>query len=227
VAFPCVHEAPTAEGPPHPASQSAGSLIGHAIPTETAGRTCAFMTGMVEPGAMAEVTTESGTSDVARPFERFFQDEYEGLSRALYLVTGSRTEAEDIAQEAMVRVFERWDRVMSTRSPVGYLYRTALNLYRSRLRRAAVRLRRGTPETAHLDPIAEAEDRDELGRLLAHLPDGQREALVLVVWLGMTDDEAGSVLGIEPVSVRVRVSRAKATLRAAGRDDQDEEDDEQ
>jgi RNA polymerase sigma factor (sigma-70 family) len=173
------------------------------------------MTGMVEPGAMAEVTTESGTSDVVRPFERFFQDEYEGLSRALYLVTGSRTEAEDVAQEAMVRVFERWDRVMSTRSPVGYLYRTAINLYRSRLRRAAVRLRRGAPETAHLDPIAEAEDRDELGRLLATLPDGQREALVLVAWLGMTNEEAGEVLGIEPVSVRVRVSRAAAAIRAS------------
>jgi RNA polymerase sigma factor (sigma-70 family) len=184
---------------------------------ETVGKTCAFMTGMVQPGAMAEVTTETGTSGMARSFERFFQDEYDGLSRALYLVTGSRTEAEDVAQEAMVRVFEHWDRVMSTRSPVGYLYRTALNLYRSRLRRAAVRLRRGTPETAHLDPIAVAEDRDELGRLLAALPDGQREALVLVAWLGMTNSEAGEVLGIEPVSVRVRVSRATAALRA-GRD---------
>ena len=182
------------------------------------------MTGMVEPGAMGEVTTESGTGDVARSFERFFQDEYERLGRALYLVTGDRTEAEDVAQEAMVRVCERWDRVTNTDSPVGYLYRTALNLHRSRVRRAAVRLRR-RPQTASADPFATAEDRDELGHLLGSLPDGQREALVLVAWHGMSDEEAGAILGIEPVSVRVRVSRAKATLRASRRDEPDEEGD--
>jgi RNA polymerase sigma factor (sigma-70 family) len=182
------------------------------------------MAWMVEPGAMADVTTEPGTGDVARSFERFFQDEYERLGRALYLVTGDRSEAEDVAQEAMVRVYEHWDRVTATGSPVGYLYRTALNLYRSRLRRASVRLRRGPRPPAGLDPLSAAEDRDELGRLLAGLPDRQREALVLVAWLGMTNEEAGRVLGIEPVSVRVRVSRAKAMLRAARGDDPAEED---
>jgi RNA polymerase sigma-70 factor (ECF subfamily) len=173
---------------------------------------------------MAEVTAEP-EARVARSFERFFQDEFERLGRALYLVTGDPVEAEDVAQEAMVRLFERWDRVSGTDSEVGYLYRTALNLHRSRLRKASVRLRRGPAEAAKADPLSVAEDRDELGRLLARLPDGQREALVLVVWLGMTDEEAGTVLGIEPVSVRVRVSRAKAALRTAGRGDLDEEDD--
>jgi RNA polymerase sigma-70 factor (ECF subfamily) len=109
---------------------------------------------------------------------------------------------------------------------VGYLYRTALNLYRSRLRRAAVRLRRGPNVAAKADPLSVAEDRDELGRLLADLPEGQREALVLVTWLGMTDQEAGVVLGIEPVSVRVRLSRAKAALRGARREGAGAEDDE-
>jgi RNA polymerase sigma factor (sigma-70 family) len=174
---------------------------------------------------MAEVTAEP-ESGAARSFERFFQDEFERLGRALYLVTGDPVEAEDVAQEAMVRLFERWDRVSGAGSEVGYLYRTALNLHRSRLRRASVRLRRRPAEATKADPLSVAEDRDELGRLLADLPDGQREALVFVVWLGMTDDEAGSVLGIEPVSVRVRVSRAKAALRAAGRSDPGEEDDE-
>jgi len=37
---------------------------------------------------------------------------------------------------------------------------------------------------------------------------------VLVEWLGMDSEEAGRTLGIEAVSVRVRVSRAKASLRA-------------
>jgi RNA polymerase sigma factor (sigma-70 family) len=182
------------------------------------------MVDVLEPGAMSEVSIEPGTSGAVPTFERFFQDEYERLGKAMYLITGDRTEAEDLAQEAMVRVYEHWDRVSSGGSGIGYLYRTALNLYRSRVRRAAVRLRRGPPEVVRADPLRVAEDRDELGRLLARLPEGQREALVLVAWLGMTDQEAGVVLGIEPVSVRVRVSRAKATLRA--RDHPDEEEDE-
>jgi RNA polymerase sigma factor (sigma-70 family) len=192
---------------------------------ETSCVTCAYMVGVLEPGAMYHVSIEPGTSGAVPTFERFFQDEYERLGKAMYLITGNRTEAEDLAQEAMVRVYERWDRVSIGSSVVGYLYRTALNLYRSRSRRALVRLRRGPLEgVVWADPLSVAEDRDELGRLLARLPEGQREALVLVAWLGMTDQEAGAVLGIEPVSVRVRVSRAKATLRA--RDHPGEEEDE-
>jgi RNA polymerase sigma-70 factor (ECF subfamily) len=65
-----------------------------------------------------------------------------------------------------------------------------------------------------VDALAAADDRAEIGRLLASLPDGQRKALILVEWLGMSTSEAGWVLGVEPVSVRVRISRAKASLRA-------------
>jgi RNA polymerase sigma factor (sigma-70 family) len=147
-------------------------------------------------------------------FDRFFADEYERLVRALFIVVGDPIDAEDLAQEAMVRVLERWDRVASLASPTGYLYRTALNLHRTRSRRAVVRrrhLRRADPPP---DPIAAADDRDEIARLLTMLPVGQREAVALVEWLGMSTEDAGAVLGIAPVSVRVRLSRAKSTLRA-------------
>jgi RNA polymerase sigma-70 factor, ECF subfamily len=161
---------------------------------------------MVEPAELAETGATSG-------FEPFFEAEYARLARALFLVTGDRSEAEELAQEAMVRVYERWDRVRRMESPAGYLYRTALNLNRSRVRRLAVRARRLVSPAVAPDPAVAAETRDELGRALSSLPDGQREALVLVEWLGMDPGEAGRVLGIEPVSVRVRISRARATLR--------------
>jgi RNA polymerase sigma-70 factor, ECF subfamily len=63
------------------------------------------------------------------------------------------------------------------------------------------------------DPFGAADDRDAIGRALASLPKGQREAVVMVEWLGMTDDEVGEVLGISPVTVRVRIHRARGTLR--------------
>jgi RNA polymerase sigma-70 factor (sigma-E family) len=151
----------------------------------------------------------------APTFEGFFLQHHEPLLRVLYLATGDRHEAEDLAQEAFVRMFERWDRVRRLEDPRGYLYRTALNLRRSRLRRLAVAARRlvgGRSEDAP-DPAQAAGERDELRRALATLPDGQREALVLCEWLEMTDAEAGSVLGISPGAVRVRLTRARATMR--------------
>src|SRR6478736_10515180 len=75
-------------------------------------------------------------------FEDFFRTEYRRLVRALYLLTSDRTEAEDLAQEAMARVFERWDRLRAAASPTGYLYRVAMNLHRNRLRSLRVRARR-------------------------------------------------------------------------------------
>jgi RNA polymerase sigma-70 factor (ECF subfamily) len=150
-------------------------------------------------------------TEVERTFERFFAEEYERLARALFLLTGDGAEAEDLAQEALVRLLERWDRVGKMASPTGYLYRTALNLHRSRRRR--VRRSRVPRGEERPNPIETVEDRDELGRALAALPVDQRAALILVEWLGLSSTEAGAILGIEPVSVRVRIARAKRALR--------------
>ncbi len=167
---------------------------------------------MVEPARLMAVDMPAET---APEFRKFFEAEHDRLGRALYLLIGNASEAEDLAQEAMVRVCERWDRVGRMDSPVGYLYRTAFNLNRKRVRRLGVQARRLfglRPPSDHA--LSSVEDRDEIDRLLASIPEGQRQALILIDWLGLTDQEAGAVLGIEPVSVRVRVSRAHATLRA-------------
>jgi hypothetical protein len=49
------------------------------------------------------------------------------------VITGSRGEAEDLAQEAFTRLFERWDRVAALDDPTGYLHRTATNLFRNQI----------------------------------------------------------------------------------------------
>ena len=148
-------------------------------------------------------------------FEAFFSAEFARLARAMFLLTGSASEAEDLAQEAMVRVYERWEQVSRMDAPTGYLFRTALNLHRSGLRRMARSLRGGADREV-ADVIGAAEDREALRRALASLPIGQRQALILVEWLSLSPEEAGRVLGIAAVSVRVRVSRAKKALRALG-----------
>ena len=161
---------------------------------------------LMETGTPVHVATEEG-------FEAFFRTHYANLGRALLLLTGERAEAEDLAQEAMARVFERWGRVSAMESPVGYLYRTALNLNRSRVRRVAARARHLLPGTPAADPTEGMVSRVEVLEAVSSLPSPQREAVLLVEWLDFDAEEAGRILGIEAVSVRGRLHRARATLR--------------
>jgi len=145
-------------------------------------------------------------------FPEFYRREYPRLARASLLLTGGVADAEDLTQEALARVYERWDQVSAMDSPDGYLYRTALNLHRKALRRLAVRAR-VILERSERDDLQVAEDRLEVLRAVASLPRTQREALVLVEWLGFDADEAGRLLGVEAVSVRARLHRARTGLR--------------
>ena len=161
---------------------------------------------------MGEIAYGEAMEAEQSDFGDFFRAEYQTLLRAMYLISGSRDEAEDLAQDAFVRALERWDRVREMDNPAGYLYRTAVNRRRSvarRLRLAAQRALSPRPP----DVIAQADDRDQIRHALALLPVSQREAIVLVEWLGLTDSQAGRVLGVSAGAVRVRISRAKASLR--------------
>jgi RNA polymerase sigma factor (sigma-70 family) len=155
-------------------------------------------------------------------FASFFASESLRLGRALYLLTGDASEAEDLAQEALVRVCERWERVRAMASPTGYLFRVALNLHRSRVRLLITRARKAVTPAPSIDPAILAEVNDELGRALASLPIRLREAVVLIEWMGLDTEEAALILGIEAVSVRVRLSRARASLREHLRGDDDD-----
>jgi RNA polymerase sigma-70 factor (ECF subfamily) len=79
----------------------------------------------------------SADSQTHVDFRAFFEAEYERVLKTMLIVTGNRSEAEDIAQEAMARAFERWGSVSAAASPAGYVFTTAFNLHRSGLRRTA------------------------------------------------------------------------------------------
>lgn len=164
---------------------------------------------MIEPTTLGAVPAVRQ----AETFEEFFLAEHERLFQALYLLTGDRHEADDLAQEALLRAYERWDRVGTMDSPTGYLYRTALNLHRSRIRTLVVRARRvfaAVPSDDHSGQVSASHD---VRRALARLPRGQREAQILVEWLGLGSEEAGRALGIDASSVRGRLHRGRASLR--------------
>lgn len=145
-------------------------------------------------------------------FEGFFVSRYASVAAALLLVTADPHEAEELAQEAFARAWARWDQVSKMGSPVGYVYKSALNLHRSRLRHFAVEVRRRT-RGQEQDPVESAGTTLLVRDALMELPLGQRQAIVLVDWLGYSAEEAAKILGIRPSSARSRISRARASLR--------------
>jgi len=155
----------------------------------------------------------SASPDTPGSFEEFFAAHRARLFGALIVMTDNRAEAEEILQDAFLTLWERWERVAGMDDPVGFLYRVAMNVFRKRLRRAAVAVRKAV----HLFPIGDelvgVETRDEAARLLARLTPRERAAIVVTAYLGYSSEEAGELLGIKATTVRVLTNRARATLR--------------
>jgi RNA polymerase sigma-70 factor (ECF subfamily) len=147
-------------------------------------------------------------------FERFFAQESERLVRVLAVITGSRREAEDLAQEAFVKVFERWDDVALMDEPAGYLHRTAMNLFRNQYRRARVAFGRAVGLGPPQDVFKAVDDRDAAARALGSLTARQRAALVLTEALGYSGEETGQLLGIKASTVWALTHQARAALHA-------------
>jgi RNA polymerase sigma-70 factor (ECF subfamily) len=153
-------------------------------------------------------------AEVPATFEEFFRRERVELFGSLCLVTRNRHEAEELTQDAFVRVLEHWDRVRTLENPRAYLYRTAMNAFRGRLRRAATAARRNLGLIRPDDEMAVVDAQDAAIRALATLSPRQRAVVVLTDLLGYTSEEAASMLGIRASTARVHASRAHALLKA-------------
>jgi RNA polymerase sigma factor (sigma-70 family) len=118
-----------------------------------------------------------------------------------------------VMQEAFLSVWECWDRVMAMEDPTGYLYRTAMNNHRSRMRRVVRRARRAVGQAHGGDLFADVDERDAVARALAALSSRRREAIVLTELLGYGSPEAGRVMGVTDVTVRRLAQDAREQLR--------------
>lgn len=154
------------------------------------------------------------TSVAPLAFDVLFDELYERLYGALYFVTGSSADAEELTQDAFLKLWERWDSIRSIQDPTGWLFRVALNGFRIRLRRARVAAHKLLPGPPPPDPYDEIELREDVRRLLLGLPTRQRAALVLTEIFGYSSEDAAHILGIKATTVRVLASKGRAALRA-------------
>ncbi len=152
---------------------------------------------------------------VAR-LEEFLAERGEPLLHAAILLTGSREAGEDLLQAALERTWRRWRAVEG--DPEGYLRRTIYNLAADGWRRqgrwrARLALLAGGRDGIEPDRSGQVDQRDELVRLLLRLPPGQRAAVVLRYWEGMSEAEAAEVLGCSASTVSSSAARGLRRLR--------------
>jgi RNA polymerase sigma-70 factor, ECF subfamily len=150
----------------------------------------------------------------ATSFEEFYEATFRRVFTALCLVTGDRYEAEEIAQEAFLKMFERWDRVGALEDPTGYVFRVSMNVFRNRFRRSSLGLRRAVSlAPSATDELSAVETRDEVLRLLGELTPEQRAAVLLTAILDYSAEETGEMLGMRASSVRSLTTRARARMK--------------
>ncbi|HEX7134772.1 MAG TPA: sigma-70 family RNA polymerase sigma factor [Iamia sp.] len=141
-------------------------------------------------------------------FDAFYREALPEMVRVATLVVGSRATAEDLVQDAFVRVHARWEGIDD---PAAYTRRAVVNACRSHLRRRVLERRhRATLSVG----VAELEAR-ELLDALAVLPTRQRAAVVLRFYAGLSERDTADALDCAPGTVGSLVHRALATLRQA------------
>lgn len=139
------------------------------------------------------------------------------LRRIAYAVCRDDARAEDVLQEAMVKLYLAWPRVVGTGREEAYARRIIVNADLDQRRRPWHRRRSSVPVEL-LDSPAHAgagtEDRLELAAELRRLPAMQRRTVVLRYWLGFSVEDTAAELSISQGTVKSHASRGLATLRA-------------
>ena len=156
------------------------------------------------------------TTEAPADFAAFFATEHRGLFKALFFVTGNRSDADELTQDAFLKLWERWDRLDTIVDLRGYLFRVALNGFRMRARAARRATRRLMPITPSPDAFDEVNLREDVRHLLLELSPRQRAALVLLDQYGYGSEEAGRIMGIRPSTVRALAAQGRAVLRDSG-----------
>jgi RNA polymerase sigma-70 factor (sigma-E family) len=143
---------------------------------------------------------------------------YRSLVRLAALLVDDLDTAEEVVQDAYVKMHGSWRRIREPQAAVGYLRTTVLNLARSRLRHRQV-VRRHLQPAAPDEPSAEHGaltrlEHDRVVAALRTLPSRQRECLVLRYYGDLSEAQIADAMGISTGAVKSHASRGMAALRA-------------
>jgi RNA polymerase sigma factor (sigma-70 family) len=161
----------------------------------------------------ADATNEAGA------FEQFYRGQADRVYRALLATIGDLHLAREATDEAMARAYARWRRVSELDNPGGWAYRVGLNWATSRWRK--LRREQAVNGDQHLNhpghPVVDPPDAEALAALAAlrQLPTPNRAVVVCRVLLDLSTTQTAELLGVSEGTVKSRLSRSLAGLRAA------------
>jgi RNA polymerase sigma-70 factor (sigma-E family) len=173
---------------------------------------------------MVMTGTDTNTGDAvesAGKLDRLYRTYSSDALRVAYLLTGDRALAEDLMQEAFVRVLGRFRDLRNGDAFWWYLRRTIVNLSNSHFRRLRVErahLARerssvlGTTDAARAT-APDVEERERMRVALSGLRPQQRAAIVLRYYEDLSEAETADILGCAVGTVKSMVSRGVASLR--------------
>ncbi|MCZ4101725.1 SigE family RNA polymerase sigma factor [Streptomyces sp. So13.3] len=163
--------------------------------------------------------------DASAEFHDFFERHYAELARLAHLLTGQTDAADDLAADALVALWQNWDRFRTARHPLAYARGVVANLARERIR-SAIRERRRivlfwsrTPEGVEPQDVAAVLD---VRAALDRLPFRKRACVVLRHAFDLSEKDTAMALGISIGTVKSQTSKGMAELerilgaRAAG-----------
>ncbi|MER7332236.1 MULTISPECIES: SigE family RNA polymerase sigma factor [unclassified Micromonospora] len=153
--------------------------------------------------------------DPEESFRAYVSGRIAALSRAAWLLTGDRHQAEDLVQLTLVRVARHWERISGSGDPDPYVRRTMysqhVSLWRRRWR--GVDLHAEPPEQALPDGSADVARALVVRAALARLAPRQRAVLVLRFYEDLTEVETAQVLDCSVSTVKSQTRDALARLR--------------
>ena len=148
-----------------------------------------------------------------------FEQEAHRLVRMARLFTDDRNAAEDLVQEAFIRLHRAAHRLQGPEKAAPYLRSIVINLARDHNRRGLMSLRHQEAMVSDIEPdepqdvVVAGEDQHRIVEELRELSDRQRDCLLLRYYMDLTEVEIAETLGISPNSVKTHCRRAMAALR--------------
>lgn len=156
------------------------------------------------------------TTPVPGDLDDLYRREYRSVVALAYGLSGSRSAAEELAQEAFLEAHRAWDRIAGYDDPGAWLRRVVANRSVSQVRRRVAEARALTRVMGRRElPALLAEPDAEFWKAVRRLPRRQAQAIALHYLDDLSVAEVATVLEISPDTVKVHLHRGRRALADA------------
>ncbi|MDW3216736.1 MAG: SigE family RNA polymerase sigma factor [Ilumatobacteraceae bacterium] len=149
-------------------------------------------------------------------FDAFFRAEHQRLAALATALCGDRETGRDVAQEALTRAYQEWDRVGRLERPGGWTRRVVVNLVHDHGRHLGVRRRRLSELASRIAGDAAADEMSldgEMWAAVASLPERQRTAVALFYIGDRSISDVAEEMGVHEGTVKTTLHKARKRLR--------------